>query len=145
MHRKPNFELILLDTEIERTLGSLRKTKRVEEITMAENHIDRNEEGNPQQRTLAEFWKPATNDNYSGVRLQPVDANNFELKPTIVSMVQQHQFGGHSFEDPNGHLVYFLELAHRIKVNGVPYDVIKMSLFPFSLKDKARSCYQCLP
>ena len=60
-------------------------------------------------------------------------------------MVQQHQFGGHSSEDPNGHLAYFLELAHIVKVNGVTHDVIKMSLFPFSLKDKARSWYQCLP
>ena len=43
MHRRPDSELLPLDTEIERTLRSLRKTKRVEEVIMAENHIDRNE------------------------------------------------------------------------------------------------------
>ena len=81
---------------------------------MDENQIDRNEEGHQQQRTLAEIWKPAINDNYLMVRLQPIDANNFELKPTLISMVQQHQFGGHSSEDLNGHLAYFLELAHTV-------------------------------
>ena len=30
-------------------------------------------------------------------------------------------------------------------MNGVPHNVIKMSLFPFSLIHKARSWYQCLP
>ena len=79
------------------------------------------------------------------MRLWPIYANNFELKPALISMVQRHQFGGHSSKNPNGHLAYFLELVHTVKVNGVPHDVIKMSLFPFSLKAKARSWYQSLP
>ena len=66
--------------------------------------------------------------------MQPINANNFELKPALISMVQQNQFGGHSSEDPNGHMAYFLELAHSVKVNGVLHDEIKMSLFRFSLK-----------
>ena len=60
-------------------------------------------------------------------------------------MVQQNQFGGHSSEDPNGHMGYFLELAHSVKVNGVLHDEIKISLFRFSLKKKTKSWYQCLP
>ena len=76
--------------------------------------------------------------------MQPIDANKFELKLALISMVQQNQFGGHSYEDPNGHLAYFLELTHVVKVNGVPHDVIKMSLFSFSLRDKERPWYQCL-
>ena len=79
------------------------------------------------------------------MRLQPIDANNFKSKPALISMVQQHQFGGNFSEDLNGHLAYFLELANIVAVNGVPHDVIKISLFPFSLKDKTRSWYQCLP
>ena len=77
------------------------------------------------------------------MRLQPLDANNFKLKPSLISIVHQHQFVGHSLEDLNGHVAYFLELAHTIKVNEVPHDVIKISLFLFLLKDKARSWYQC--
>ena len=51
MHIRLDYELLPLDTEIEGTLRSLRKAKCVEEVIMAENQIDRNEEGHPQQRT----------------------------------------------------------------------------------------------
>ena len=36
MNRKPKAELLPLDTELERTLRNLRKVKRVESITMAD-------------------------------------------------------------------------------------------------------------
>ena len=59
-------------------------------------------------------------------------------------MVQQQQFGGNPFEDPNGHILNFLEVCGTIKMNGVDHDVIKLKLFPFSLRDKARSWYHNL-
>ena len=36
MHRKPESELLPLDTELERTLRNIRKVKSVESTTMAE-------------------------------------------------------------------------------------------------------------
>ncbi|KAI3451359.1 hypothetical protein Pfo_008024 [Paulownia fortunei] len=53
-------------------------------------------------------------------------------------MVQQNQFGGSAVEDPNSHLAMFLEICDTIKMNGVPDDAIRLCLFPFSLRDKAR-------
>ena len=44
------------------------------------------------------------NENYLGIREQPIDANNFELKASSISMVQQKQFWGYSSKDPNGHI-----------------------------------------
>ena len=49
MHRKQNTDLIPVDTELERTLRSLRKTKRAESSTMAEERQDQIEG----QRTAA--------------------------------------------------------------------------------------------
>ena len=43
MHRKQNTDLIPADTELERTLRSLRKTKRAENLAMAEERKDRTE------------------------------------------------------------------------------------------------------
>ena len=54
-------------------------------------------------------------------------------------MVQQQQFGGDPVKDLNGNLSNFLELCGRIKMNGVDHDVIKLKLFPFSLREKARN------
>jgi len=68
-----------------------------------------------------------------------VDANNFELKPALIFIVQQSQFGGTPWEGPNLHLSVFLEECHTLKLNGVSNDAIRLCLFPFSLSDKARA------
>ena len=60
-------------------------------------------------------------------------------------MVQQHQFTGHPTEDPNEHLGRFLRMANTVKLNGVRLEVIKLHLFPFSLRDTAATWYESLP
>ena len=74
-----------------------------------------------------------------------MDENNFELKPALITMVQQHQFTGHPTEDPNEHLGTFLIMANTVKLNGVRPEVIKLHLFLFSLRDIAATWYESLP
>ncbi|MEJ3702580.1 hypothetical protein, partial [Pseudomonas aeruginosa] len=66
------------------------------------------------------------------------------LRSALIFMVQQNQYGGLAIEDPNEHLLHFLEISNTVKVNGVSDDSIRMRLFPFSLKDKAKQWYQTL-
>ena len=84
------------------------------------------------------------NEDYSGIRHQPIDANTFELKPALINMVQQQQFGGSPSEDPNRHLSNFLQLCGTIMMNGVDHNVIKLKLFHFSLRDKVRNWFNNL-
>ena len=42
-----------------------------------------------QEPTLGDCWKPVVNESYSGIWRQAMDANNFELKLSLLSMVQQ--------------------------------------------------------
>ena len=60
-------------------------------------------------------------------------------------MVQQHQFTRHPTEDPNEHMGRFLRMANTVKLNGVNPNVIKLKLFPFSLRDVAASWFESQP
>ncbi|KAJ4724829.1 putative Transposable element protein [Melia azedarach] len=65
----------------------------------------------PQQqlRTLQDYFRPVVNGNYLRILQQTINANNFELKPALINMVKQSQYGGLSHKDPNIHLAMFLE------------------------------------
>ena len=60
------------------------------------------------------------------MRQPPIEANNFELKPALITMVQQNKYIGHPSEYPNEHLGRFFRMANTIKLNGVNLDVINL-------------------
>ena len=79
---------------------------------------------------MEEFWRPIIQEEYSAVRQIPIEVNNFELKPTLITMVQQHRFTGHPSEDPNKHLGTFMRMANTVKLNGVRcYQAATLPLF----------------
>ena len=151
MHRKQDSDLLAADTELEQTLRSLRKTKRAERATMADERNDQTVEqrtavGRPHlQDTIEDFWRPIIQEEYSAIRQPTVNANNFELKPALITMVQHNQFTGHPTEDPNKNLGRFLRMANTVELNGVRPYVIKLHVFPFSLRDIVATWYESLP
>ena len=114
---------------------------------MADDRHDQTEEQRESTRrppitdTMEDFWRPIIQEEYSTIRQPTVDANNFELKPALITMVQQRQFTGHSTKDPNEHLGRFLRMANTMKLNGVRPKVIKLHLFPFFLREIASTWY----
>ena len=94
---------------------------------------------------MEDFWRPVIQDEYSAMRHPAIEANSFELKPALITMVQQHQFIGHPSEDPNEHMGRFIRLANTVKLNGVRLEVIKLQLFPFSLRDMVATWFESLP
>ncbi|XP_062080709.1 uncharacterized protein LOC133785495 [Humulus lupulus] len=55
------------------------------------------------------------------------------------------QFGGYPIEDHNMHLANFVELYQTFKMNGASDDAIRLRLFPFSLRDQAKSWLVSFP
>ena len=95
-------------------------------------------------RALKDYYIP--NVGISSIQRPPIQANNFEIKPAIIQMIQNSiQFGGLANDDPNPHIANFLEICDTFKHNGVTNDAIRLQLFPFSLNNKAKAWLISLP
>nr|GFA78601.1 reverse transcriptase domain-containing protein [Tanacetum cinerariifolium] len=66
----------------------------------------------------------------------PINANNFELKQTLINLVQSNQFTGR--QDPHNHLHFFNKVTSTFRHLEVPNTTVKLLLFPFSLEGEAR-------
>ncbi|KAG9444826.1 hypothetical protein H6P81_016166 [Aristolochia fimbriata] len=78
--------------------------------------------------------------------VRPEVPNKFEIKPQILSMMQNnYQCGGLSNADPNEHIERFLELCDTFKFEDVTNEAVWLRLFPFILRDSAKSWLSTLP
>lgn len=97
------------------------------------------------RKPLKDFALPSNKEPHSSIVNPAIAANNFELKPYSVQIVQQNQFVGLPTENLNQHLKVFIQLADTLKSNGISLEAIHLRLFPFSLRDRARSWLYSLP
>ncbi|KAL2934130.1 1-phosphatidylinositol 3-phosphate 5-kinase fab1 [Bienertia sinuspersici] len=96
-------------------------------------------------RTLREFDAPPPYEDVSGIASPATEANNYEFKSNLITLIEGHQFSGASHENPRNHLKQFLQYCNTVKANGVPQEYIQMSLFKFSLTGKALDWLDRLP
>lgn len=97
-------------------------------------------------RSLMDYVMSSLRGTASSIRRPAIAANNFEIKSTIIQMIQLTcQFSCLAHEDPNAHIGNFLEICDTFKHNGVTDDAIRLRLFPFSLRDKDKNWLYSLP
>ena len=83
---------------------------------------------------------------HPGIIKPEVEAANFELKPVMFQMLQTvGQFNGLANEDLHLHLKLFLEISNAFKIAGAIQDALRLRLFPYSLRDRARAWLNSLP
>ncbi len=122
--------LLPFDPEIERTLRNIRaKIKTLGSsppLKMAEE----------QPKLLREYFTPTIYTSPSCIRLPEVAAVQYEIKSSVIQMLPS--FYGLTNEDPYKHLDEFLEICTTVKIQNFTDDALKLRLFPFSLKDRAK-------
>ena len=89
--------LIEPDPEIERTFRARRQKQREEKERLKQlaansqlsSAMAAREDGAGDARILRDFVAPGLHEANSSIRRPAVEAHNFELKPALISMVQQ--------------------------------------------------------
>ncbi|CAN6455618.1 unnamed protein product [Victoria cruziana] len=94
-------------------------------------------------RLLKEFFVPSEYDRGSGSVGLLVGPNQYEIKAATINMLPS--FHGLANEDPYRHLDLFLDVCATVKITHVEDGALRLRLFPFSLRDRARDCLKSLP
>ncbi|XP_034212709.1 uncharacterized protein LOC117625210 [Prunus dulcis] len=115
---------------------------------MAEIPNNNNDEGGgalivQPRKPLREFSIPKVTDQPSRIVYPQLTADRFELKSGMIHLLPTYY--GNTTEDPYMHIKQFFEICATIKIQNLDDEQIKMRLFPFSLKDKAKSWLYSLP
>lgn len=137
--RSSSSDLLSFDSEIERSLRSLRREQR-SRTSSSMDEQPTNTMAEEIQKSLRDYAVPTVSGVHTSIARPAVQAHTFEIKPSIIQMIQSHvQFGGSPHDDPNEHITNFLEICDTFRSNGVSSDAVRLRLFPFSLRDKAKS------
>nr|GEV62275.1 hypothetical protein [Tanacetum cinerariifolium] len=88
-------------------------------------------------RTMTQMLQAPIEGYEDAIIVPPINADNFELKQTLINLVQSNQFTGR--QDPHYHLQFFNKVTSTFRHPEVPNTTIKLLLFPFSLEGEAQT------
>ncbi|GKA83091.1 reverse transcriptase domain-containing protein, partial [Tanacetum coccineum] len=90
-------------------------------------------------RPMAEQLQAPTGGFESAIVVPPINAQNFELKSSLINLVQNRIFRGGNDEEPHAHIRHFESITNNQRYPDVPNTTIKLLLFPFSLDGVAKT------
>ncbi|CAN6465559.1 unnamed protein product [Victoria cruziana] len=96
----------------------------------------------PPRRLFREFFVPTEYDQGVGGVGPLVGAHQYEIKASTINILPS--FHGLASEDPYCHLDEFLDICAMVKINNIEDNALRLRLFPFSLKKKARDWLESL-
>nr|GFC59681.1 reverse transcriptase domain-containing protein [Tanacetum cinerariifolium] len=115
--------------------NSIPRNSRSKSNSLVESDIQTNAKM-ADNRTMAQMLQAPIEGYEDAIVVPPINANNFELKQTLINLVQSNQFTGR--QDPHNHLRFFNNVTSTFQHPEVPNTTVKLLLFPFSLEGEAR-------
>ncbi|KAH9803520.1 hypothetical protein KPL71_001801 [Citrus sinensis] len=89
------------------------------------------------EKTLREYFSPLAANQPSCIVLPQTTATHFELKPSVIQLLPS--FHGLERDDPYLHIKEFLDICSTFRFQNFNDESIRLRMFPFSLKDKAKA------
>jgi hypothetical protein len=86
---------------------------------------------------LQELFAPVATSSHSCMVLPPTNATHFDLKPHVIQLLPS--FHGLDNENPSGHVKKFKDICATFKFQNFSEESVHLSLFLFSLHDRARA------
>ena len=82
------------------------------------------------------------NNDFLSTPIAPLnDVESCEINAALLNLVMKDQFSGLPSEDAATHLNNFVDLCDMQKNKDTDNDIVKLKLFPFSLRDRAKVCF----
>jgi hypothetical protein len=95
---------------------------------------------------LCDFTSTNNNDFICTPIAPPApEATFYAIKPALLNLVMKDQFSGVCTDNVAAHLNNFGELCEMQKYKDVDEDIIKLKLFPFFLRGRAKDWLLTLP
>ena len=94
---------------------------------------------------LCDFSNTNNNDFVSISIALITSVESCEINAALLNLVMKDQFSGLPSEDAATHLNNFVDLCDMQKKKDMDNDIVKLKLFPFSLRDCAKVWFSSLP
>jgi hypothetical protein len=136
--RSLSLPLISCNLDIEHTLRQLRAKRKA---SLSKENTTDTMAGVP-HIALQDHYIPPTYTTPSCLRLPAVMATHYEIKPSTIQSLPT--FLGFPHENPYDFLSEFQSICSTIQLTGFTVDALKMRLFVFALKERAKHWFQSL-
>ena len=87
-------------------------------------------------KQMKEYFISSTYNPSTCIHLPNIFASHYEIKSTTIQIFPS--FYGNTNEDPYKHLDEFLKIYSMVKIQNFTDDALRLTLFFFILKDKAK-------
>ncbi|GJS30176.1 reverse transcriptase domain-containing protein [Tanacetum coccineum] len=126
-------------SSLEYTIPRRRNRRRSRQQQEAIPIVDKDSIPMADDRPMAEQLQAPTGGFESAIVVPLINAQNFELKSSLINLVQNRIFRGGNDEEPHAHIRHFESITNNQRYPDVPNTTIKLLLFPFSLDGVAKT------
>nr|GFC39145.1 reverse transcriptase domain-containing protein [Tanacetum cinerariifolium] len=88
---------------------------------------------------MKELLQAPTEGYGEAIVIPEINADHFKIKTNLLQLVQTNPYHGFERGNPHTHINNFKRITLTLKFKDVPNDVIRLTMFPYSLEDPLKA------